>query len=282
MLLILLACDGNPKESAAPAGDSDTGSIPESYLVDWRTDPDPLSAGEAGVFTLQVTDQDGRPVEDLQQSHQRMIHSVFVSADLATFQHLHHEDYADITADDLRAATYRFPITLPTSGAYAVGFDYAHRNRYLHTDDSLSVGGAAPQLDSPDLTEVTSVVTGGVRFDLAWVVSPIAGYESAWSVTLSDAQSGEPVTDLQQWLGADAHVVMAPAALGRIDHSHAWFPGMENAPPGHDMPHQYSGPEVPFHYTFPEAGAWKMWIQCTRASDPDNVLTAPFVFTVSP
>lgn len=278
----LLACTAQ-KESLPESGAVDTGDpVPESYLVAWGTDPDPITAGEQAEFTLQITDQDGRPIEDLQQSHQRMVHTVFISADLATFRHLHHEDYAALTADDLRTATYRFPLTLPTSGGYAVGFDYAHRNQYLHTDDRLTVAGDAAQLPAPDLTELASVVVDDVRFDLRWDVAPIAGFESAWTVTLSDAQSGEPITDLEQWLGADAHAVMTPATTDRIDHSHAWFPGMESAPPGHDMPHQYTGPDVPFHYTFPTAGSWKVWIQCARASAPGEVLTAPFVFTVSP
>ncbi len=278
-MLLLLACTGGP-ESAEPEDSAEP--IPSAYEVRWSTAPDPLIAGQEGSFSLQVTDQDGRPIDDLQQSHQRMIHAIFISSDLEDFQHLHQEDYETITADNLKNASFSFPITPKLATEYRIAFDYAHRNRYQHTEAGLRVVGEPAALESPILEELSIAEDRGLRAELSWDVPPAAGYEAAWRVNITEVDGGEEVTDLVQWLGADAHAVTADVGLNAVGHTHAWFPGMEDAPPGHDMPHQYTGPDVPFHYSFERAGAQKMWIQLSRADAPDTPYLFPFVFTVAP
>lgn len=276
-MLLLLACSGDP-DSPGETGDP----VPSAYQVLWSTEPEPLVATQQGQLSLQVTDQDGRPIEDLQQSHQRMIHAIFISSDLEDFQHLHQEDYAEITADNLRNASFSFPITPALSGDYRLAFDYAHRNKYLHTEDQLAVTGSPAALPEPQLVENSIAEDRGLRAQLSWEVEAISGYESSWSVHITEVESGAEVTNLVQWLGADAHAVTTDAGLNAIGHTHAWFPGMENAPPGHDMPHQYTGPDVPFHYSFNVAGLNKIWVQMAREDAPDQPYTFPFIFTVAP
>ncbi|HNC96924.1 MAG TPA: hypothetical protein PKY30_08420 [Myxococcota bacterium] len=278
-MLLLLACTGGPESSVA---DDSAEEIPSAYEVHWSTAPDPLVAGQEGTFSLQVTDQDGRPIDDLQQSHQRMIHAIFISSDLEDFQHLHQEDYGDITADNLRTASFSFPITPALAADYHIAFDYAHRNQYQHTESVLTAVGAPAPLESPRLEEVSVAEDRGLRAELSWEVPPSVGYEASWSVHITEVESGEEVTDLVQWLGADAHAVTTDAALNAIGHTHAWFPGMDNAPPGHDMPHQYPGPDIPFHYSFDIAGSQKVWVQLAREGAPDEPYLFPFVFTVAP
>lgn len=50
--------------------------------------------------------------------------------------------------------------------------------------------------------------------------------------------------------------------------------------PGMTMPHVYDGPDLPFHYTFPVSGTYKMWVQFVRASAPDTIYAVPFAFTI--
>lgn len=280
-MLLLIACAGHPTESALPSDDSAASAIPTAYEVHWSTSPDPIIAGSEAQFTLTITDQDGHPIDDLQQEHQRMVHAIFISDDLSDFQHRHQEDTTPITAENLRTATYSLPLTLQHSGLYWLGFDYAHLNAYLHSEDQLQAEGDAPQ-GSQDLAPIAEASDQGVHGVLSWEVSPIAGYEAAFFVTLSDENTGEPITDVGQWLGADAHAITTDSQHRAIGHTHAWFPGMETAPPGHDMPHQYTGPDIPFHYTFLAADTYKIWVQLARESAPDQVITLPFVFEVSP
>lgn len=275
MLLLLLACaDKTP-------GDLDTGpEITETFLR-WSTDPDPLQAGEEGTFTIEISDQLGRPVEDLQENHERMVHTIFISADWSTFAHLHHEDYAALNAEDLRQATFHFPLTLPAAGDVLLLFGYAHRNQWIYAEDHLLVEGSPAQAAAPDTTVNSLASADGLVAELTWSTPPVAGYEASWTITVYDAE-GAPVQDLAQTLGADAHCALVNEDLSWGSHTHAWFPDMDNMAPGMDMPHLYTGPDLPFVYSFPAPGTYKMWVQVARDSAPGLITTLPFVFEVDP
>lgn len=276
-LTLLLACGGPDDDAAEETPDSAaTGS---GYDVAWSTDPDPLQAGVEANFVEHVT-LDGASIPDLQSNHERYVHTVFVSADLTSFTHTHMEDYQTITADDIRASTFSFPLTLPLSGAYLVAFDYAHQDQWLQTTDEVLVAGDVPQLDAPVEDFATTSIDDDVEVTLTWEIEPLAGYEADFTVYIRTTD-GEDVTDLTQWLGADGHAVMVEAGLGWISHTHAWFPDMDSMRPGMTMPHLYPGPEIPFHYVFPVGGTYKMWVQFVREPDPEKIYVLPFMFTVA-
>ena len=278
-LALVLGCSEGEVDTGA-AEDCPEGAVVTDYAVEWTAEPEP-TAGEETTFALAVRDQRGCPVPDLQIAHERAVHTLFVSADLASFQHLHHEDFAALEGQDLKDSSFRFPVTFPLAGDYRAVFDYAHQNAYLTTTDWLAVGGAPGQAAAPELPYASRAEADGLGVELRWDVEPAAGFEASWTVTVTDADGAE-VTDLVQWLGADAHAALVSADLGWVSHTHAWFPGMEDVAPGHDMPALYNGPEVPFHYTFPTAGPHKMWVQLARASAPGDVTVVAFAFDVAP
>lgn len=279
--LALAACTS--KESSEDSGETtDSGTPPvSSYLVDWWTDPEPAEAGEQVEFYEHVTDQNGNSLDDLQSNHERYVHTIFVSHDLASFTHTHMEDFTDpLPTDAIRNSTFDFPITYPLSGDYLVIFDYARENQWLQTLDTVSIGGDVAQLDSPLEDFSTTVASGDLVVTLTWDVEPLAGYEAAFTVHITTA-AGDDVTDLTQWLGADGHCVMVDEGLGWASHTHAWFPGMDSMTPSMSMPHLYDGPDLPFHYVFPVGGTYKLWAQFLRTSEPDTVYAVPFMFTVA-
>lgn len=280
LALSLLACTGEVVDDTSAPDACAEAVEPTSYAVEWEADP-AITAGQPSRFTLRVRDDRGCPVEDLQTAHERVVHTLVISADLASFQHVHQEDFGALTADNLRTSTFSFPLTVPTAGDYRLVFDYAHRNTYLTTDDWLVAGGSPAMAAAPELDYTTTRAVGELLVSLRWDVEPSAGFEASWTVTVTTAE-GEDITDLVQWLGADGHAAVASADLGWVSHTHAWFPDMENVAPGHDMPHLYDGPELPFHFVFPSAGAHKMWIQFARADAPDVPYVADFAFDVAP
>lgn len=279
LALALLGCSGEPDDTAAVDACAEAAEVTD-YAVEWDTEPE-ATAGEETTFTLRVRDQRGCPIEDLQRAHERIVHMLLISSDFTSFQHLHHEDFATLTAEDLQTATYHFPVTFPLAGDYRLVFDYAHQNQYLTSDDWLTVGGAPAVATEPALDYTSPRQVEDLTVALEWDVAPYAGYEASWHVTVTDS-TGADVTDLVQWLGADAHAAVASADLAWVSHTHAWFPDMDNVAPGHEMPHLYDGPELPFHFTFPTAGPHKMWIQFARADAPDFAYVADFAFDVAP
>jgi hypothetical protein len=277
LALALVACGGDGgKESGEEAC---SGAPPESYAAElsWASAP---MAGEANELSVAIRDQEGCPIEDLQQSHERMLHVLLVSEDLESFQHLHHEDYAEITADDLRSSTFRIPVTLPLAGTTLVAMDYAHRDAYLQSTALVQVEGS-PAAGSPSEELNLEATDRDVVASLAWDVAPMAGLEAAFTLTLATTE-GEPVTDIVQWLGADGHVAVVRADLGEVSHTHAWVPGMENMGPSMEMPPTYPGPTLPFHPYMSGPGLHRMWVQLARAGAPDEPYVFPFTFEVSP
>ena len=133
---------------------------------------------------------------------------------------------------------------------------------------------------TPDLTVTTEAIDAGVRASLIWTSAPVATFEADWTIRLTDAD-GNDVDDLVPFLGADAHCILVNAETTWGSHTHAWFPDMARMTPSMTMPHLYPGPEVPFAYTFPAGGTYKIWVQFQRESTSDYVYKMPFVFDVA-
>ena len=273
-MFLLLACAGESTDPCASEPDED-----KVFTVSWETDPSPVEAGVEATFTERVRDQRDCPVEDLVAAHERITHTLFISEDLSSFQHLHMEDFTTLSGEDLKASTFSFPVTLPLAGTYRLVFDYAWQNQDLASNDWMTVGGS-PAMGEPVLDYTTEWDVRDVHLALRWDVPPVAGYESIWTVTVTDL-AGNDISDVVQYLGADAHAAVVSADLEWTSHTHAWFPGMEDVAPGHDMPAINHGPELPFHYTFPVSGPHKMWVQFAR-DGVDETYVVPFVFDVAP
>lgn len=282
LVLLVAGCTSSPDSADSATGDTDAScaGATGAYAVDWHTDPIQAVAADPAELWMTVLGPDGCPVDDLQQNHERMLHVFVISADLASFEHRHMEDQYTITADDLRAATFHFTEAFPYSGRFRLAFDYAHENQYLNTLDWADIGGDIPQLDAPVIDTTTTRSVGGMDISFAWETPAIATYEAQWALTVTEG--GEDVTDLVQWLGADAHAAIVSEDASYVSHTHAWFPGVENMQPGMEMPHNYPGPYLPFHFTFPAAGMYKVWTQFARADAPDEPYLVDFWVEVQP
>lgn len=267
-LLVLVGCT-HDSDSDDPI------DLFDRYAVDWSTDPAPPMVDELTTVHYTILDDDGQPAEGLQQTHERMVHTFTISQDLTSFAHLHQEDTEPITADNLRTATFEHTYVFPYSGVFLLAWDFAHLDKYHTVTDKVTVMGDVPQLSAPVFSEATTVAVPGIEATLSWDVPPVAGAVSELTVAFAD-ENGAPITDLVPYLGADAHVAVVGFDLGTFGHTHAWIEGMDTMPPGHTMPHQYDGPEVPVHYTFPFVGDYRLWIQVTRADSGGIPYIVPF------
>lgn len=270
MIWLWLAC----------AGDTDTDvGFPGVYRVVVDTAPAPPVAGAPTELTLRVLGPDDAPVDDLVAVHERMVHTFLIPDDLSSFGHAHHEDFAPLTGDDLRTATFHFPYTFPKAGDWFLSFEFANQGEYRRAGANLVVDGT-PAQGPKDLDTSGVIDVGDVRATLGWDQGPTTAGTSAFHVTLTDVATGEPVTDVVAWLGADAHAALVSEDLSVVTHTHAWVAGMDGLPPGHTMPHTYDGPDLPFRVDLTRPGRWKLWVQVARASAPDAPITLPLGFEV--
>ena len=202
------------------------------------------TARGASGLTLTVREPDTNAlVRDFAIVHGKIFHLFIVSRDLEYFAHVHPEQGTS------GALTLRHP--LPPG-------------EYMLIADFLPQGG------TPQMVQKAIVLTGqprpaaiqeppDLRVELkAEDVMP--GKEACLTFTVTDAKTGEPVTDLEPLLGAPAHMLLVRADLSDAVHAHP-----EELVTG--------GPRVSFHPLIPADGDYKLWVQFQRRG---RVTTVPF------
>ena len=194
------------------------------------------------------------PVPGLQVVHEKPFHLFVVGRDLEYFRHLHPERVA--------AGSFELQHALPPG-------------EYMLIADFLPIGGTSQMVQravlsgrlsgaadagpvSPPNTPRRMTVDG---LTVSLETGPIrVGRDVQLTFTISDAATGRPVTDLEPYLGAPAHMLIVPADLSDAIHAHP-----------EDVVSE--GPTVSFHPVLPGEGAYRLWIQFQRRG---RVITFPF------
>ena len=260
-----------------------------TFDVDFSSQPEQAQAGQPTTLTFTVKDQQGATVKDLQIVHEKPMHLLIVSKDLAEFYHVHPEPSAD--------GSYRVTHTFPNGGDYRLYADFTPQGAVQVVEQiDLTVTGSerAKVALIPD-TKFEKVVDG-----LKIVMKPSADIKAGQELTLDfqafDAATGQPETDLQNYLGELAHFVIISEDLEDFVHAHPMAKGesldsmkMGDAKPdehgkdGHEHPAADGGEEmaarseVSAHTTFPRSGLYKLWAQFQRGG---KVISVPFVVDV--
>jgi hypothetical protein len=115
-------------------------------------------------------------------------------------------------------------------------------------------------------------IANGVKVDLQIDPSKvIAGEEADVPIHFEDEKTGEPVKNLQRYLGAFGHAMMLSEDMTEHVHAHPaeMLEGTTITEGG--------GPDLTFHALFPKPGPYRIWVQFQR----NNVLsTIPFTVRV--
>jgi hypothetical protein len=259
-------CSMHPDVRAPDAGTCPRCGMPLVPMPPFRPGDYQMSTSFApsgpnrGVMTIAITDPDtGEPVRDFVMTHERLLHLFVISRDLAYFAHVHPAQQPEgVFVQDLE---------VPRADMYVVAADFVPSGgtpQMLQTFWTTPDFRGAPFPDARGLAaDLSAQPTGPLRVSIG--TRPMtAGQTTAVTISVSDARTGAPVTDLQPYLGAAGHLVVASADLATILHSHPVEPAG-------------SGPDVTFDVVFPRAGRYKMWGQFQRGGE---VHTASFVVDV--
>jgi hypothetical protein len=213
----------------------------------------------AGRPTVRFTIRDavGRAVTDFVENHEKDLHLIAVRRDLSGFQHVHPAMAPD--------GTWSVPLTL-SPGQWRLFADFVPRggeNLTLGTDLAVA-GDYTPQpLPAPSTTARVDDYTVTLRGELK------PGQPSRLTLTVS--RDGEPVTDLQPYLGAYGHLVALRAGDLAYLHVHpGGVPGDGTTKPG---------PDITFDVTPPSAGEYRLFLDFRHAGE---VRTAEFTVHVDP
>jgi hypothetical protein len=240
-----------------------------------RAESGQTAAADRSVAALDVLQQrltftpkqDGNLLRDLPVVHEHPMHLTIVSSDLKFFDHVHPVP----NRDGSLAIDYHFP----GPGQYLLFSEYfptGERDQVFRF--SLAVGEPARAIDPPDLPISPATVKPIARHpDLTaeLICQPrtlTAGTHSMLIFKLCD--HGQPVTDLQPYMGAMGHCAIISQDTGFFLHCHP-----EQVYP--IILASRGGPVIAFHTQFPKPGRYKVWGQFKRGG---QVIVADFAIEV--
>ena len=213
----------------------------------------------------------GERVTDYAEVHDKRYHLFVISRDMKYFAHEHPEPGPN--------GTWFIDVTLPQAGHYVLLSDFLPTGggpQMIVTP--LATAGydgdlmsSIPQLE-PDVEWDKEI--DGVKVELTLPRPQLIAAEMIdLPFQFTNAKTGEPIQDLQRYLGAFAHALIVSEDLVEYIHTHP-----HEMLEGSDV-QAGGGPEVVFDAFFPKPGRYKAWLQFQRN---DTLSTTSFTFDVPP
>ncbi|MEO7660725.1 MAG: hypothetical protein ABIV48_14010, partial [Pyrinomonadaceae bacterium] len=268
-------------------GDDNKTHGESDFRMAFQTEPAQVEAGKQANFVFTLKDKAGNIVKDLQVVHEKPMHLLIVSNDLAEFYHIHPEPSSD--------GTFRVEHTFLNGGDYKLYADFTPQNSHQVVEKlDLKVAGTARAKTALVADAKLEKAVDGLKVTMKPSVAIKAGQELTLDFAAFDSATGKPAADLENYLGELAHFVIISEDLVDFVHAHPMAKGEsmdgmkmegqeDHNADGHSHGEEkktdkkYLGYEVSAHTTFPRAGMYKLWAQFQRAG---KIITVPFIVDV--
>ncbi|WP_248927567.1 hypothetical protein [Paenibacillus hamazuiensis] len=257
LCVLVSACGAEPSWESGKVTEAAPKLSSENVQAKWTLNGGELpAAGKETRIQLQIAKNDGAAIEQFETNHEKLLHLIVISKDLSYFNHVHPSYKGD--------GTFEIGNVFPAGGEYRLIADFQPSGGDSMTKMTWTrIGGEqtkpAPVVPDKELVQVAE----GKRVALS-IDRLEAKTESKLVFSFSDERTGEPISDLEPYLGAIGHVVILSEDGERYLHVHA-----EEG--------QTAGPEAVFETAFPQSGTYKIWGQFQRAR---QVFTVAYVIKV--
>ncbi len=186
------------------------------YRLDLQTAPPVVKPGERATLRLRISHPGtGEVIRRFEVVHEKQYHLFVIGRDMDHFEHVHPEQQAD--------GTWTIDVTLPKAGYYKVLSDFVPGGgaaqflpRPLVTAgyEGDLVGDSARLVPDAVLTKTVDDVTATLSYDPATFVAGLYGH---LSFRLTDTPTGRPISDLQPYLGAFGHTLIASEGVASLE-----------------------------------------------------------------
>lgn len=246
------------------------------FTIEFKTEPARIIAGEKTKLIFAIRNDKDETVRELQIVHEKPMHLLIVSEDLEEFYHEHPE----VQADGSFAASFTFP----KGGGYRLYADFTPFGaEQVVRNYPVTVSGAPRVANELKADEKFEKTVGDLRVVMKPSGDLITNRELMLEFQVFEAQTGKPVTDLQNYLGAKAHFVVISKDLDEFVHAHPMSTdNVKDDGHKHDeKSEKLAGADalsiVSAHIAFPKPAIYRLWAQFQRGG---RVTTVPFTFEV--
>ncbi|HEX8738496.1 MAG TPA: cupredoxin domain-containing protein [Pyrinomonadaceae bacterium] len=252
----------------------------DEYVVEFKAAPEQPKAEEQVDLSFTVRNSQGGVVKDLQIVHEKPMHLIVVSEDLAEFYHLHPEAQAD--------GSYKASFAFKNGGKFKLYADLTPaKDRQMVRIFDLTIAGSERAKEALKTDAKFERTVEDLKVSMKPDGDFVANREITLTYSVFDARTNQPVTDLQKYLGETAHFVVVNKDLNEFVHAHPV--SLDNVKDGE---HQHDANSSPKHdeklssaaansvsarVSFPKAGIYKIWAEFQRNG---KVTAVPFVVEV--
>lgn len=247
-----------------PSTDKPVAQSHRSYEIEVTSQSSSIDPKKPTTFRYKIKNDKGEILKNYEIAHEKIMHFILIRKDLQNFQHLHPE-FNQSTGE------FTVAITFPDDGSYRLFPDFTP------TDDNpqklpvtvyhdINVGDSSKyyaQSVVPDTENRKKYDPYQITFNIPKDVKA----QQEFAYTVSVEKNGQPVTNLETYLGALGHSVILREGTLDFIHAHAEEMNMGN---GQEMMMNHSlamentsgmGPNINFSTAFPEPGVYKIFTQ---------------------
>ena len=212
-----------------------------------------LTAGATTTWRFQIIGCGGSPVRHFDRDNTKLLHLILVRTDLSGYQHLHPTLQAD--------GTFTIDLRIARPGTYRAIADFVIDGRKYVLGTNLTAPGPARSI--PLAAPALRSSVDGYDVELQRPAQLTAGQEA--QLTFRITRHGQPVNDLQPYLGSYGHLVALHAPELAYSHVH---PNSVDQPSG----------AITFDTELHLRGTYRLFLQFRTH---DHVHTVAFTQTVS-
>jgi hypothetical protein len=232
-----------------------------SYEPEITSDTTNIKPNQPIKFSYKIKNDKGEILKNYEIAHEKIMHFILVRKDLQNFQHIH----PDFNQD---SGEFTVNITFPTDGPYRLFPDFtpAEDNPQklpVTVYHDINVGDMSKYQAEPVVPDTKIKKTVG-DYQITYNLPAEIMMRNEITYSLSIEKNGQPITDLENYLGALGHSVILKEETLAFIHTHAGETG--------------TGPKIEFSTSFPESGIYKIF---TQFQDQKKVITTDYVVNVN-